>query len=271
MRLHHIESALIVVPDLEAAIAAYTFAFGYRVIGRGDFPEALALDYGQKSLAFAPSARVGRHSSQSLQFVESKSAAARAAFDAYGWMALEILVRDVDQLAGTLPSAFRVLEPPKNLDFTDAIRAMQVLGPGDEILYLTEVKRTVPGFNLPLSSVLDAPAGGIFIAVQAVQNRALASAFYQGLGACERTLFEARLSAFNRAHHLPAETKHQLATVAFASSYMLELDEPSQGLKFDDALRLGILSVHIARRSELGQAGDHRLIRGPNHEWIELD
>jgi hypothetical protein len=271
VRLDHIESALIVVPDLDAAIAAYSSAFEYRVIGRGEFSPSLALDYGQKSLSGAPCARVGHDSRQSLQLVESKSAAHRAEFDAYGWLALEILVRDVDETAANLPKAFRVLEPPKNLDFTDAIRAMQVVGPGDEILYLTQVKRAVPGFNLPLSASLDKAAAGVFIAVQAVQDRALASAFYQGLGGCERMLFEARLSALNGAHNLPTESKHRLATVAFASNFMLELDEPSVALKFEDSLRFGILSVHIQRRNALGQGGDHRLMRGPNHEWIELD
>ena len=58
----------------------------------------------------------------------------------FGWNATELLVKDPDALAEQLVtgSAFRMIGPPKDLwAAPDAPRAMQVKGPGNEVLYLT--------------------------------------------------------------------------------------------------------------------------------------
>ena len=68
----------------------------------------------------------------------------------YGWNASEIIVQDVDRLAEQLAdSPFEIIGPPEDLSFSDAIRAMQVRGPADEVVYLTQFKRPVPEFDVP--------------------------------------------------------------------------------------------------------------------------
>ena len=77
-------------------------------------------------------------------------------YTTYGWSASELIVQDVDQLADDLAdSPFEIIGPPKNLSFTDDIRAMQVLGPANEILYLTQVKDNVPGWSGTLDYALE--------------------------------------------------------------------------------------------------------------------
>ena len=64
--------------------------------------------------------------------------------------AAELIVRDVDALADRLAaSPFEVIGEPQDLSFSDDIRAMQILGPGRELLYLTQFKRPVPGLDVP--------------------------------------------------------------------------------------------------------------------------
>ena len=62
-----------------------------------------------------------------------------------GWNAAELIVEDVDGLAVQLEnSPFKIIGSPADLSFTKNIRAMQVMGPANEILYLTQFKNNRP-------------------------------------------------------------------------------------------------------------------------------
>ena len=62
-------------------------------------------------------------------------------------------VDDVDALAAELASSpFRIIGGPADLSFSDQIRAMQVVGPAREVLYLTQADQTPPAAaSLPYS------------------------------------------------------------------------------------------------------------------------
>ena len=97
-----------------------------------------------------------------------------------GWMALEVLVEDVDRVARQLQgSPFVVLGEPANLAVSEHIRAMQVRGIAGEVLYLTEVRGAVPPFELPRAQH---PVDGLFIAVLAAGEGSASGAFYHRLG-----------------------------------------------------------------------------------------
>ena len=97
-------------------------------------------------------------------------------YTTYGWSASELIVQDVDQLADNLAdSPFEIIEKPKNLSFTDDIRAMQVLGPASEILYLTQVKNNVPGLDLPSARC---PVDRTFIVILAGESMSGMQGFY---------------------------------------------------------------------------------------------
>ncbi|MFY7974445.1 MAG: hypothetical protein ACOVOT_08470 [Rubrivivax sp.] len=149
----------------------------------------------------------------------------------HGWLALEILVRDVDTLATRLAMAggagFQVVGPPADLDVSPAIRAMQLVGPAGEMLYLTQVKAEVPPFAIPLSSRLPQgqDLGPLFIAVMATPSRAAALAACAPLGAGPALQFETKVTVLNRALGHALDKRWPVATVQWAGECLFEIDE----------------------------------------------
>ena len=85
-----------------------------------------------------------------FRFIEAPAEPGYRAFTRHGWNAAELIVARVDVLAERLASSpFEIVAPPMDLSFCPDIRAMQVRGPGGEILYLTEFKKPVPGLEAP--------------------------------------------------------------------------------------------------------------------------
>ena len=76
-----------------------------------------------------------------LRIVDVPEADPAPAFSQYGWLSLEIAVQDVDRLFEEIKdSAWQIIGEPADLDVSDNIRAMQLIGPDGEVLYLTEIK-----------------------------------------------------------------------------------------------------------------------------------
>lgn len=85
-----------------------------------------------------------------FRFIELPVDPGYRAFTRHGWHAAELIVDKVDDLASKLHgSPFEIVAPPLDLSFCPDIRAMQIRGPGGEILYLTEFKKQVPGLEAP--------------------------------------------------------------------------------------------------------------------------
>jgi hypothetical protein len=140
-----------------------------------------------------------------------------------GWMALEVLVNDVDGLEQRLQgSPFTIFRPPANLDVSDDIRAMQVIGPAGEVLYLTQINAPVPPFDLPRAQC---DVDRLFIPVSSCLRRDAALDIYAGLGATQSWKFETRISSVNRAHGLDPKLRHAVATVQLAGQCLVEIDQ----------------------------------------------
>jgi hypothetical protein len=165
----------------------------------------------------------------------------------HGWLALEILVRDVDALAARLAAAggggFELVGAPADLELSPAIRAMQLVGPAGEMLYLTQVKAAVPPFEIPLSSPLPAPQdlGPLFIAVMSCPSREQVLASCTPLGAGRSLQFETRITVLNRALGHPLDMRWPVATVQWAGECLFEIDEV-----LDPALRPPPLAAGVA-------------------------
>ena len=74
-----------------------------------------------------------------LRFIESAPVDGYAPMKTFGWNAVELLTTDPDRMAERLAgSPFEIVGPPADLwEAPDAPRAMQAIGPGNELLYLT--------------------------------------------------------------------------------------------------------------------------------------
>ncbi|MFV8784201.1 hypothetical protein ACNKU7_17405 [Microbulbifer sp. SA54] len=158
-----------------------------------------------------------------LRIVEDPTATPATPLACAGWMAMEILVDDVDGLAASLAdSPFRVLRPVANLELSDKIRAVQVQGPAGELLYLTQISGEVPPFQLPQASCA---VDHLFIPVLASTDRAASLARYESLAQLSGLSFDTKVTVINQLRNLPMEQQHPLATLQLAGSTLIEIDQ----------------------------------------------
>jgi len=139
-------------PSLAATEAAYSRFLHYRVVGRKPVSRSQATLWGLEGLAGAPTLLMAPEAATDFvfRFIELPAVPAYRAFTRHGWHAAELIVDRVDPLAEQLrDSPFEIVAPPLDLSFCPDIRAMQIRGPGGEILYLTEFKKPVPGLDSP--------------------------------------------------------------------------------------------------------------------------
>ena len=206
----------------------------------------------------------------------------------YGWNSTELLVKDVDALAERLrASPFKIVGEPRNLSTGDEIKAMQVMGPAREFLYLTTIKDPKHPLGQAASFV-----DRMFIVINGGRDMKDLITFYgQGMGAQVTDPIPVRMTALNKVHGFDIETRHPLATAKLNGPFMIELDQYPATVK-DRVVRAGDLPpgtamvtfaidsfaraptkpvappAHLA--GKVYGAGRAQVIKGPNGEWIEL-
>jgi hypothetical protein len=220
-----LRAATLITPDPDAAAALYGRWLDYAVVEGGRVPADLAASWG------AP-ASVGRSyvvcqpasgREVFIRFVEGDIPAGYRGLTTHGWAAIEICVQDVAAVAAQLKdSPFEIIGPPAPLDGMPTIVAMQVKGPDDEIVFLTQISET-PGFRLPQAeSFIDR----LFILVlacsdMAASGRWLAEALRLEMGPPIELAYGVLSDAFG----LPADYKHTIATLTHGGEVFLEIDQ----------------------------------------------
>lgn len=216
------------VADLASIEAAYGGYLGYKVIERGQVPAELAGAWGAP-LAAGKSYMVMQPESVAncyLRFIAIDPYPDYKPLTTYGWNSTEILVKDVDALYEKLKSSpFEVVGAPRNLSTTDKIKAMQVIGPAKELLYLTTV--TDLSFGLGMAeSFVDRP----FIVINGGRDIAELIAFYRDV--LDNEVSEpipVRMSALNKVRGFDSEMKHPLSTVDVGGPFKIEIDQYPPG------------------------------------------
>ncbi len=225
--------ATLIVADSQPMISAYG-ALGLQVLQQGRIDDAYAATLNQPSLAGKAVVLLGSTDPGSLQLrlIVDRAAAPRPSRFSAGWMALEILVRDVDALAAPVAAAgFEIVGPPADLDVSPNIRAMQAIGPAGEMLYLTQVRAPVPPFDIPLSSSLasggspGSDIGPLFIAVMRTPSRTATLAACAVLQPLQTLQFDTRITVLNRALGRDAQQRWPVATVQLGGQSLFEIDE----------------------------------------------
>lgn len=217
---------LSVVPDLDAALAAYAGTLGLDLVARSALPADLAADWGCPASAGAPYA-VLRPSSGApcwLRLVEQSPVAEFLPTTSFGWGAFELTVQDVfgwpARLAG---SGFDVVGAPRHLPGMDAFVPMQVLGPGREMLYLNEVFADMATLDLPRAHAL---VDHVFIVILATPDRAATCDWYaRVLGLDLGPLFEMPVQMINNAFGLPTTHVTALQMVGAGRMPIIEVDD----------------------------------------------
>ncbi len=211
------------VPDLAAVEHAYTQCLGMRVLARGEVSAAAAAGWnapavaGCRFVALVP--EVGEDTC--LRFIEDPVAGVCRPFTSFGWNATEITVQDTDALAARLEgSPFTIIGPPANLKGFEWIRAMQVLGPASECLYLTDVRG-----DATLAQA-KAMVGQVFITVVAGPDIDALRVFYaQKFGNLVTPPVAIPIGVISKANALPLDTLYSLALAELPGGTRIELDQ----------------------------------------------
>jgi len=182
-----------------------------------------------------------------LRIIEDPQAATIAPFHQPGWLSLEICVIDVDSLREELrESPFEIIGEPADLDISSDIRAMQVVGSAGEVLYLTQIKAPVPGFDLPTARCA---VDKLFIPILLAASRDSAAAVYEQFPHTKSSKFDTKITVINRAHDLPIDLLHPIAAIQLAGNNLIEIDEISSlDISSHDALSMppGISMISFA-------------------------
>lgn len=215
---------ILLAADLESVVDAYEAYLALTADDHFSLDDRTARGLGLQQLTGNRACSLTGGSGRAwLTVIEAPQATPRHALGTHGWMAMEVLVENVDTLVERLAdSPFEVLRPPADLDVSDRIRACQVRGPAGEILYLTQVTGAVPPFELP---TCNAVVDHLFIPVMSTPDRDASLREYEALAGREGLRFDTRITVVNQALGLPLEQRHPVGTLQLAGEALIEIDE----------------------------------------------
>jgi catechol 2,3-dioxygenase-like lactoylglutathione lyase family enzyme len=224
--LGRISTVTITTPDLQAAVAAYQRYLGYRVVDDGALGREVARSWGrpqlagQRCLVMEPESGAETY----LRFVQGPTYVHYEPLSCVGWNAAEIIVQDVDALAGRLAgSPFQVIGPPANLSFSDQIRAMQVVGPAREVLYLTQIKSRLAAFDTPEAA---SDVDRVFIVILGGNDLDALQDYYQQQFAVARApVMPSVVSVISARFGLPRDFRHPIAALQVRGQCYIEADQ----------------------------------------------
>ncbi len=223
-RLGPVQGATLVTANLAQCTASYCDHLHLRVHSGGVLSDGEAGALGWPGLGGTPCTWLANALDEPwLRLIEHPEAERLRPFQCYGWLSLEISVQDVDALGESLKdSPFEIIGPPANLAVGEAIRAMQVVGPCGEVLYLTEIKAPLPPFELPQARC---PVDRLFIPVMMAPDREAALAHYEPRAGRDGLRFETRITVISGARGLDREHQHPVATVQLPGDTLIEIDQ----------------------------------------------
>lgn len=266
----------IVTSNIQETVDVYGKYLGFSQIGEG------TVSAGQAGAWGAPNAEGNKFvvlqpaggEESFIRFIESEISPDYRPLTTLGWNAAEIVVKDLDKLADELASSpFKIIGPPAVLefDFTDKIRAMQVVGPSGEVLYLTEIEGDIPGFDLPTPRD---EVGQTFVAVLGVRSIADMRAYIlKTFGLEFSDPFGTKVTILADAYGLDHESKFNIAAGNLTGQTLIELDEypaaATERPRAQNGLPMGI-ALATFRADEDLQAKASR-IEGRNESAIIAD
>jgi len=231
-------------------------------VGRYPVSQAQARLWNLPGLAGAPALLMAPEGGNDFvfRFVELPAEPTYRAFRRHGWQAAELIVERVDPLAERLrESPFEIVAPPMDLSFCPDIRAMQVRGPGGEILYLTEFKKPVPGLDAPPArSAVDRT----FIVIVGGGSLAeMQQYFSREFGVPQAPAMESRVQTMALEFGLSREHRFRIAALPLLESCYIEADEmPAEAEQLpaehhDLPAGIAVVSFHLKSATAVGADG----------------
>ena len=148
-------AATITVHDLHSTEKRYLSVLGLQKIEEGVVTDEQALSWGAPGMAQRHFVILQPQSGEAgwIRLIEGNKVRTYRPLGHYGWSAIEIIVRDTEEVHRRMQkSDFQIIGEPRPLSSSPDIRAMQVLGPDGEVLYLTNVPiGASPRHQLPVA------------------------------------------------------------------------------------------------------------------------
>ncbi len=224
--LQTISMVTMTAEDVSAVAAAYEQWLGYRIVQSGTVSAELAQLWQTPNVAGRAQCLLQPASGEPvyLRFVEAPPVTGYAPLLTYGWNAVELLAEDPDALAQHLAdSPFKIIGEPRNLTFSEHIRAMQAIGPAGELLYFTRITPGMTRFKLGHAhSFVDRP----FIIINGGADIDVLRAFYaEQLKLKVSPTSAGRIAVLSRAYGMDDETPQTLSLAALPDRFGVELDQ----------------------------------------------
>jgi len=221
-----LKAGTISVSDLERSIDLYTRYLDYEVVERGSVPLQLAESWSASGVA-GNSYAVLRPASGNeiyLRFVEQPPVDGFRGLRTFGWNAVEICVSDVTQVYERLKnSPFEIIGPPRENPGLANIHPMQVKGPDEEVVFLTQINSDTPPYKLPRAVTL---IDQIFIMVIGCSDMAAAvSWFEENLNLSRGEEMQIAYTMLAKAYGKDLSTQYSLTTVTHDNDVFLEVDQ----------------------------------------------
>ena len=248
--------ATILAPDLEKVIQPYVTDLDYKIVNRGNVSEKLAKIWNASEHIDAETVILSPESSNPpwIRFVQAKPVNNYKAMTTFGWHSLEINVQDVDKIPQKLKnSSFKIIGQPHNLGMSSSIRAMQVVGLAEEVLYLTQIPTDGTAPHLPNAETF---IDRIFIVPLGSPNMDRTRSWYMDQFSNIEKGMEARdieMKLIANALNIDSKTKCSICTIRLPNKGSIEIDDyPSQATprpKNKNSLPPGIATVTFAVNS----------------------
>lgn len=241
-----IKAATVSAADASALVQTYTHHLGLKVIEKSTVSEGLASSWGAPDMAGQASYLMASDSGTPIyiRIVENPDMPPYTPLRSYGWNAMEICVEDVDGLYARLKnSPFTIIGPPKELEIASIIYPMQAVGPEGEVLFLNEVRGSLPDHDLPKAQV---PVDHIFIMILATPDREKALDFYtHKLGWDRGDSYNLTYTVINKAFGFGPDHKTDITTTCVGRLVNNEIDQYPPGTMVRDCAD-GMLPPGIA-------------------------
>ncbi len=225
-----IRASTLTVSDLERSKSLYSEWLGYAVVEGGRISDDLAKSWGTPKTAGQPYAVMQPESGADvfLRFIEQPTVEAYKALRSFGWAAIEICTQDTPKVAAKMEeSPFEIIGPPAEIAGLPAIFPMQVKGPDDEIVYLTQIRDNLPEYDLPRAgSLIDK----LFILVMACSDIKRSNEWLQKhiMISAGREM-DINYTMINKAFGMADGTQTTIGTLMHERDCFLEVDQYPEG------------------------------------------
>lgn len=214
------------VDDIAASLADYRDHLGLEVVHNDVVSDQLAAAWGALDIAGSKQAILQPRSGalSYYRLIEQPLHDGFIATTTHGWAAFELTVQDVFSWPEKLnQTGFKIVGPPRHIAGLDHLIAMQMVGRGQEMVYLNEVRDDTPTTDLPRAQ---SPIDKTFICILAAPNREAAVQWYtQTLALDEAETFVIPYSSINRALDLPSDHTTTLTMVHEGRMPIIEVDQ----------------------------------------------